>query len=261
MQKLWKGTPTAYKKNEYGVKRRLDVLFDAGFDPANQLILDLGAGACAYSRVMKDMHAQNIVSVDINRERLKHADSGLNRINCSASLLPFRQHCFDCALIIEVLEHVDDDKSCIAEANRVLKDDAYLFITVPNSFFILETHGIRLFSTEIENFLGLGIPFVSFFPQVLRKHIERARIFSVKTLTKLVNEFDLQIFSIDYMMPPLDKIERDEIRIKNVNMNLIAALRKILSKIERTPLRIFGAHIMIVARKIDFFQGRQVNLV
>ncbi len=249
MQEFWKGTPTAYKKSEYGVKKRLDALFEAGFEPANEVILDLGAGACAYSRVMKDMFASTVVSIDIDRRLLSQAGRGLDRVQCTASALPFRQHCFDGVLIIEVLEHLQDDRVCISESVRVLKDDAYLLITVPNSFFILETHGMRVFSTEIENLLGLGIPFVSFLPKVLRKYIERARVYSVKTLTKLLNEFNLQIFSIDYMMPPLDKFERGEIKIKNVNMNLTAALREILSKIERTPLRIFGAHILIVARK------------
>ena len=249
MQKLWKGTPTAFKKNEYGVKRRLDVLFDAGFNPANQLILDLGAGACAYSRVMKDMHAQNIVSIDINRERLKKADRELNRLNCSASVLPFRQNCFDCALIIEVLEHVDDDKKCIAEATRVLKDNAYLFITVPNSFFILETHGMRLLSTEIENLLGWGIPFVSFFPPALRKYVERARIYSPKAIVKLLNTSNLHPFLISYMMPPLDKFDRGDTKVGNVNSKVTDTLRAFFSKIEKTPLRVLGAHVIVVVRK------------
>lgn len=230
--------------------KRLGALFEAGFEPANKVILDLGAGACAYSKVMKDMHASTVVSVDINRRILSQASGRLiNRVICSASALPFRQYCFDCVLLIEVLEHLPDDKISLSESVRVLKGDAYLLITVPNQFFILETHGIRIFSTEIENLFGIGIPFMSFLPKTLRKHIERARIYSVKTLTKLLDEFNLQISSRNYMMPPLDKIERGEIKMQNVNASLTAAIRVILARIERTPLKMLGAHIIIVARK------------
>jgi ubiquinone/menaquinone biosynthesis C-methylase UbiE len=230
--------------------KRLGALFEAGFEPANKVILDLGAGACAYSKVMKDMHASTVVSADINRRTLSQASGRLiNRVICSASALPFRQCCFDCVLLIEVLEHLPDDKISLSESIRALKSDAYLLITVPNQFFILETHGIRIFSTEIENLFGIGIPFMSFLPKTLRKHIERARIYSVKALTRLLDEFNLQISSRNYMMPPLDKIERGEIKMRNVNASLAAAIRVILARIERTPLKMLGAHIIIVARK------------
>ena len=250
MRDLWKGTPTAYKKNEYGVKKRLRSLLEAGFEPTNKVILDLGAGACAYSKVMKAMGAAIVVSIDINRRTLSYASERLiNRIQCSASALPFRSDCFDCALIIETLEHFPDDRLSISEAVRVLKSGAYLLLTVPNAFFPLETHGVRILSTDIENFLGIGIPFVSFFPNTIRKHVERARIYSIKTFTKLLSDFNLQIYARTYMMPPLDKIERGEIKMQSVNASLTAAMRMVLAKIERTPLKILGAHIIIVAGK------------
>ncbi len=127
-----------------------------------------------------------------------------------------------------------DDTIGLSESVRVLKGDAYLLITVPNAFFILETHGMRISSTDIENLLGIGIPFVSFLPKTLRKHVERARIYSVKTLTKLLDAFNLQISSRNYMMPPLDKIDRGEIKMQRANASLTIALRKILARIEKT---------------------------
>jgi len=48
-----------------------------------------------------------------------------------ATCLPFDDNSFDCVVTSEVLEHIQDDVSAIAELTRVLKPGGHLGVTVP----------------------------------------------------------------------------------------------------------------------------------
>lgn len=56
------------------------------------------------------------------------------------SFLPYRENSFDLIFALDVLEHIKDDFNAMKEINRILKNEAYLIITVP--------HGMKYFSAQ-----------------------------------------------------------------------------------------------------------------
>ena len=95
-------------------------------------------------------------------------------------------------------------KKTLREAKRVLKKGGLIFITVPNRFFLFETHGLKLGKTNINNIFGLGIPFLSWMPSILRKRVENARIYTQKSMYQMLSKQGFEVLKIGYMMPPLD---------------------------------------------------------
>jgi ubiquinone/menaquinone biosynthesis C-methylase UbiE len=233
---FFRGSPTAETGEEYGVKRRLDCLLNAT-SLTGKVVLDLGCGVGAYGKTAKKYGAKLVVGVDINRDFLLKAKS-IERVRASACALPFESSCFELLLMIEVLEHLPSDRKALEEADRVLKRDSLLFVTAPNKFYPFETHGMRVRSVYVENILGVGIPFLSWMPQFLRERVERARIYTIKQLTRLLYGQGFNPLKVDYMMPPLDRVK---------SANLAAAARKVLGRLEATGLKYFGCHILVVA--------------
>jgi SAM-dependent methyltransferase len=61
---------------------------------------------------------------------------GINQV-VDASTLPYGDKTFGAVICREVIEHVKNDSELLSEANRVLRDNGYLFITTPNCFNVL----------------------------------------------------------------------------------------------------------------------------
>jgi ubiquinone/menaquinone biosynthesis C-methylase UbiE len=231
------GAPTAFTGEEWGVKRRFEFLFGLT-SLKDTVILDVGCGAGAYGKFALKHGASSVVGLDLNQKYFKK-QTAEEKVQASGIRLPFKDSSFNVVFMIEVLEHLPSEQKALNEAKRVLKQGGLLFITVPNKFYPFETHGMKLGSTFINNILGIGIPFLSWMPQVLRNRIETSRIYTQKTLTRLLYNEHLTPLQIDYMTPPLDVAQNQEI---------VRALRSVLSDIESTCFRYFGCHILILAK-------------
>ena len=96
---------------------------------AGSSILDLGCGFGAYSAALID-EGRKCVGCDVNLEYLRTANKRVPVVNVDGSL-PFRDRSFDSIMIFEVLEHVANTESVLAEAFRVARRN--VLITVPNS--------------------------------------------------------------------------------------------------------------------------------
>lgn len=101
------------------------------------LALDIGSGTgyttgkvfAALETVCVDLHAPNLVYMRQRRE-----SEGAPPPACviaSATALPFAAGSFRYVLCSEVLEHLEDDETAVAEIARVLQDDGTAVVTVP----------------------------------------------------------------------------------------------------------------------------------
>jgi ubiquinone/menaquinone biosynthesis C-methylase UbiE len=100
------------------------------------LTLDCGCGRGLWSKKLREKGLE-VIGIDISEKRLKYAkvEGNNNLIICaSCTHLPFKSNCFDSALLIEVIEHLNEEnqETTLSEIRRVLKSEGTLIITTPN---------------------------------------------------------------------------------------------------------------------------------
>ena len=117
----------------------LTVDFDRlGVQPGMRL-LDLGCGGGRHAREGMRRGAR-VVAVDREAADCKDTAGALHGcgvgwvVNGDGLALPFGDACFDRVIAAEVLEHVPDDRSAMAELARVLRPGGRLAVTVPRWF-------------------------------------------------------------------------------------------------------------------------------
>jgi SAM-dependent methyltransferase len=111
---------------------RLRGLLDALGSVEGLLILDLGCGKGRFARALRDRGA-SVVGLDLSAAMLAEA-IGVDRVQATARRLPLKTGCFDGAIAIETLEHLESS-ACFAvfqEARRVLKPGGFLAIVDKN---------------------------------------------------------------------------------------------------------------------------------
>ncbi|MBI4722887.1 MAG: class I SAM-dependent methyltransferase [Candidatus Stahlbacteria bacterium] len=117
----------------------------------NNWAIDIGCGTGRSTKFLVPL-AQSVVCIDPNPDMLRRVQQKLKVVGayCSAiaesrkgvdnrlllvqgkvERLPFKSGIFEIALLLEVLEHIEDDKNGLYEVCRILKQDAKLIISTP----------------------------------------------------------------------------------------------------------------------------------
>jgi ubiquinone/menaquinone biosynthesis C-methylase UbiE len=108
-------------------------------------ILDIGCGSGRHTCAALRFKNVVVMGMDINRDDALEAQSrlklhrklgdhggGIGGISTADTLaLPFKDHLFDLVICAEVLEHISDHRSAVAEIARVLKPGRDLVVSVP----------------------------------------------------------------------------------------------------------------------------------
>ncbi|MGC2423996.1 MAG: class I SAM-dependent methyltransferase [Nitrospirota bacterium] len=113
-----------------------------GSNTRDAYVLDIGCGTGAFLDVLDGM-GFTTHGLDISEEALQFCVSrGKSRIVAGnvEKEMPFRNKMFDVVTGLDVIEHVDDYQSVIAEACRVLKPGGILLITMPAFKFLWNQH-------------------------------------------------------------------------------------------------------------------------
>lgn len=99
------------------------------------LILDLGAGGCWCSDLLRRVNRRSIavdISLDMLRAgRSRQAGSSLLAAVGDMECLPFRSGAFDKAICLNALHHVPDMRAGVREIGRVLNDSGVAFFSEP----------------------------------------------------------------------------------------------------------------------------------
>ena len=104
--------------------------------PAN--FLEVGCGNGLVLRALSDLKNLSLTGGDIYLSGVKFAQSKLPNvkfIQFDATDIPFKNE-FDAIGCFDVLEHIDEDVKVIHELAKALKQNGYLFITVPQHPFL-----------------------------------------------------------------------------------------------------------------------------
>lgn len=121
----------------FHLKLKVEIISDETKSFTGKL-LDLGCGKMPYKKIInKNVLIKEYVGVDIKNDIYqKDIEPDFYWDGLS---LPFQENSFDCAIIIEVLEHVPDATVVLKEVFRVLKPGAQVLITVP---FLWNLHDV-----------------------------------------------------------------------------------------------------------------------
>lgn len=211
-------------------------------------LLDLGCGNGAYTLEMA-REAASVAAVDVEAERLHEfaaRTDGVANVRISRAAgehLPFRSDEFDVVFCIETLEHVADEEATLAEIRRVLRPRGKLLLTVPNKWYVFETHGLRPTWLPGSN----RYPFASWLPRRLHERLANARIYRAREIRELLVRAGFEEVQLDWMLPPLDKVEPRALR---------EALRRVMSGMAGTPLKRFGVSLVVAATKPHVEQAK-----
>ncbi len=101
--------------------------------PQTQYIVDIGCSNRPLIKLLQ-LKSENVISVDTNIDALKALDNqnpNTTLIQAKAENLPLQSNFADAVLLLDVLDHTQDDKMVISEAWRILKPSGLLILSVP----------------------------------------------------------------------------------------------------------------------------------
>ena len=141
---------------------------------------------------------------------------------------------FDRLISFEVIEHLRNEQS-VASYYDVLKDGGLAAITVPNKWWIFETHGARLPLLP-----GNRVPFFSWLPKTIHERYANARIYTIDRIVSLMEKYGFTVIDYCYITAPMDVLK--EGRLKRF-------LIKNIFKGDSTPIPFISTSIFVMAQK------------
>jgi ubiquinone/menaquinone biosynthesis C-methylase UbiE len=206
-------------------------------------LLDFGCGNGAQTLLFAS-DFDHIRGVDVDESPIEEfrdeiARSGFRgRIEATTydgRTLPLPDASVDFAISFEVLEHVLDERRALEELHRVLKPGARLAMSVPNRWWIFETHGAAL------PFLKWNrVPFFSWLPKSLHDRWARARIYSRGEIAGKVRAAGFRVESTAYITAPMDVVRNPRIQ---------RFLRNTVFRGDETSIPFLSTAVLVIASR------------
>jgi SAM-dependent methyltransferase len=202
-------------------------------------VLDVGCGVGMYTAAFlrETLHT---FGIDVEHERaLEAQERAAGVAQAAGEHLPWPDDTFDVVFSHEVLEHVDDDRACVAEMVRVTRSGGRVVVFVPNRLYPFETHGVFWRG----KYRFGNIPLVNWLPAQLRDRLApHVRAYTRRGLHHLFDGFPVRVVHHTVIFPGYDNIVARRPALGRI-------LRAITYALERTPLRAFGlSHLLIVEK-------------
>jgi 2-polyprenyl-3-methyl-5-hydroxy-6-metoxy-1,4-benzoquinol methylase len=192
------------------VERRLRLVRRiADFCGTQRSLVDVGCGNGA-SMLALAPEMSSCVGIEVyptHSDEFLHlqAAAGAAAANCRFEVVDIEQtaypHRFDRAICFEVIEHLASEQSVSALAT-MLNPRGLAAISVPNKWWIFETHGARL-----PRFLGLPwnrVPLFSWLPTELHERYANARIYTKSRIRRVLERAGFRVVAMHYITAPLD---------------------------------------------------------
>jgi len=208
-QAVARGKPAGYGQEILARRRRLT---SSLIPLEGRTVLDFGCGNGAQTLELAAARCR-IVAVDIDPADLQvlrgaaGPAQGIFPVLYDGSSLPLPDRSIDAAVCFEVLEHVPDEGAALAEIRRVLKPGGDFVLTVPNKWWVFETHGAALPLLPWNR-----VPLFSWLPGPLHRRFARARIYRKKDIVRLVTRHGFSVHAVLYVTAPLDALGNSRLR-------------------------------------------------
>ena len=233
------GRPASY--GDFVLGRRL-ALLDEMCAPAfrGASLLDVGCGNGAQTVRFLDRF-RTVVGLDVvpaHLDEFGRALRGFEPANCSPVLydgvrMPFGAGEFDTVVSIETLEHAADERGLLGEIHRVLRPGGTLVLSVPNKWWIFETHG-----ADLPLLPWNRVPFFSWLPRPLHRRFARARIYTRGDIVGLLARAGFEVRDSRYLTAPMDVIR---------HRGLANLLRSTLFRGPGTRVPVLSTSVFVVA--------------
>ncbi len=166
------------------------------------MVLDLGCGWGVWSVALME-EGLRMVAVDLPNEDFfeAHKSAKINNLPidfliADGQALPFRNNTFDGVIMLDVLEHIPDDRKAIQDSKRVIKNGGAIIGTVPTierKKIIIKEKTVRSGLTRED--IGLG----------------HHRRYTLKKLLKLIKSLDMKAAAYGYYNQQFSEVA-EEIR-------------------------------------------------
>lgn len=182
-------------------------------------LLDIGCGNGA-SMFLLSGKMRHCLGVEITNE---HEDDFNNFVaeknvrNCEYRILDVVRNKatqkFDRIISFEVIEHLSDESGLQFYFDS-LKTDGILAVTVPNKWWIFETHGAKLPLLPWNR-----VPFFSWLPRPIHERFANARIYTKRRIKRLLEQYGFEVVQTKYVTAPMDVLPDGRFKnwiIKNI---------------------------------------------
>lgn len=158
-------------------------------------LVDIGCGRMPYRKVLEPL-VDSYIGVDHPEVSRLYKSDVKPEILADAKKLPFGNNSFDIALLIQVLEHVNDPDKVIKEAARVLKPGGVLIISIP---FFYPLHDMpydwgRYTSSALKTFIdGASLHLVKIKTQgsFFEFWLQMMNTFLIKRINDMMSNFNI----------------------------------------------------------------------
>ncbi|MCH7548971.1 MAG: methyltransferase domain-containing protein [Candidatus Krumholzibacteriota bacterium] len=183
--------------------------------PQGDVLLDFGCGNGVQTMLFAP-HFRRVIGLDISRSYLdelaaRAAEAGygdrVETVHFHGQSFPLETAGVDYAVSFEVLEHVEDEAGALAELARVIRPGGSLVMSVPNKWWVFETHG-----ADLPLLRWNRVPFFSWLPKPIHDRYARARIYRRPEIMRKIEETGFRVTAARYITAPMDVITNARIR-------------------------------------------------
>ena len=201
-------------------------------------VIDAGCGVGLYLKAFQDF-TPHVFGIEVEGGRAVQAAAYGHIAQSKGERLACASQIFDLILSHEVIEHVSDDRACVAEMVRVLKVGGRLIVFCPNRLYPFETHGHYW---RGRYHFG-NTPLINYLPDVLRNRLApHVRTYTSSDIRRLFIDLPVRIILHTQIYPGYDNLFYTRPRLGRL-------LRGVTYALERTPLRAFGISHLVVVEK------------
>jgi SAM-dependent methyltransferase len=207
------------------------------------VLLDYGCGNGAQTLWFAP-HFDTVLGLDIDRRYLGELAVVQQRrpvaprawpVCFDGGELPLRAASVDFVISFEVLQHGANARLALAELHRILRPGGRLAISVPNRWWIFETHG-----ADLPLLRWNRVPLFSWLPKRLHDRYAHARIYRRREIRRLLEAAGFEILQQAYVTAPMDVVRWAPLQ---------RILRRLVFGRDRTSLPVLATACLAIARK------------
>jgi 2-polyprenyl-3-methyl-5-hydroxy-6-metoxy-1,4-benzoquinol methylase len=163
-----------------------------------------GASMLALTGSFQRCHGIDISEPFLQAFRQEAARRGIGNCTASAGDLckgRFSDEVFDRLISFEVIEHLPNEQEGVRTMHRLLKPGGLFAITVPNKWWIFETHGAYLPLLPWHR-----VPLFSWLPRRIHERFSKARIYTRARIVALLVQAGFRVRHVCYVTAPMDRL-------------------------------------------------------